>query len=492
LKEDKMKALPMSESPLDKMHEDCGIIGIYGHPEAGNLAYLGLYALQHRGQEASGIVSYDGHDFHQEKGMGLVADVFSPERLSRLKGHAAIGHNRYSTTGGSSLDNIQPMLVNYALGHLSMVHNGNLINAHFLRDELEAYGAIFQSSMDSEVIVHQIAHSRQQRAVNRIVESLGRIRGAYSLIFLSEEGMVGVRDPFGVRPLSLGKIKEGYVLASETCSFDLIEAEFVRDIEPGEVIVIDDKGISSFKPFPPAPPAHCVFEYVYFSRPDSQVYGRSVYAIRKRMGHELAREGAVRADVVIPVPDSGVPAALGYAEASKIPYDTGLIRNHYVGRTFIEPQQSIRHFGVKIKLNAIKGALEGKRVIVVDDSLVRGTTSRKIVKMIRAAGAKEIHVRISSPPIVSPCFYGIDTPTRQELVAASHKLDEIRKYITADTLGYLSTEGMFKAVYQSPSGENKHFCTACFSGQYPIPFTGEEKKQLGLFEGHVFSGSSGA
>jgi len=475
------------ESPLDKMHEDCGIIGIYGHPEAGNLAYLGLYALQHRGQEASGIVSYDGHNFHQEKAMGLVADVFSPERLSRLKGHAAIGHNRYSTTGGSSLDNVQPMLVNYALGHLSMVHNGNLINAHFLRDELEAYGAIFQSSMDSEVIVHQIAHSRQKRVVNRIVESLGRVRGAYSLIFLSEEGMVGARDPFGVRPLSLGKVKGAYVLASETCSFDLIEAEFIRDIEPGEVVVIDDKGLSSFKPFATVPAAHCVFEYVYFSRPDSQVYGRSVYAIRKRMGRELAKESSISADVVIPVPDSGVPAAMGYAEASKIPYDTGLIRNHYVGRTFIEPQQSIRHFGVKIKLNAIKESLEGKRVIVVDDSLVRGTTSRKIVKMIRSAGAKEIHVRISSPPIVSPCFYGIDTPTRKELVAASHSLEETRKYITADSLDYLSTEGMFKAVYKSESGENKHFCTACFSEDYPIPFTGEERKQLGLFEGQAFS-----
>ncbi|VAX33647.1 Amidophosphoribosyltransferase [hydrothermal vent metagenome] len=478
----------MIKEPFDQMHEECGIFGVYGHPEAANLTYLGLYALQHRGQEASGIVTFDGQTFHEEKGTGLVSDIFSQERLSRLKGSAAIGHNRYSTAGGSRLENVQPIRVNYALGTLAMVHNGNLINADFLRDELEAYGAIFQSSMDSEVIVHLIAHSRQKRLSERIVESLSRVRGAYSLIFLSEEGMIGVRDPYGVRPLSLGKMNDGgYVLASETCTFDLIEAEFVRDIEPGEVVQITEKGITSFSPFLPTEAAHCVFEYVYFSRPDSNVFGRNVYEIRKRLGKELLQESAVDADLVIPVPDSGVPAALGYAEASKLPYDTGLIRNHYVGRTFIEPQQSIRHFGVKIKLNAIRGLLEGKRVIVVDDSLVRGTTSRKIVKMIRAAGAKEIHVRISSPPIVSPCFYGIDTPTRHELVAASHSVEEIRKYITADSLSYLSNEGMFRAVYNRPLGENTDFCTACFSEKYPIPFTGAEIRQLGLFSENVSS-----
>jgi amidophosphoribosyltransferase len=470
------------DSVLDKMHEECGIFGIYGHPEAGNLTYLGLYALQHRGQEASGIVTYDGKTFYQEKGTGLVADIFSEDRLKRLKGSAAIGHNRYSTTGESNLENVQPLMVNYALGSLSMVHNGNLINATFLRDELEAYGAIFQSSMDSEVIIHLIAHSQQERLLQRIVDALERVRGAYSLLFLSEEGMIGVRDPYGVRPLSLGKMKEGYVLASETCAFDLIEAEFVRDIEPGEIIQINKNGVFSYKPFVKTPTAQCVFEYVYFSRPDSRIFSRNVYAIRKRLGRELAAQSKVNADIVIPVPDSGVAAALGYSEASQIPYDTGLIRNHYVGRTFIEPQQSIRHFGVKIKLNAIREILEGKRVVVVDDSIVRGTTSRKIVKMIRAAGAKEIHVRISSPPILSPCFYGIDTPTRQELVASTHDVDEIRKYITADSLEYLSTEGMFRAVYNSESGENRHFCTACFSGNYPIPFTGEEIIQLGLFE----------
>lgn len=472
----------MDETVLDKMHEECGIFGIYGHPEAGNLTYLGLYALQHRGQEASGIVTHDGKAYYQEKGTGLVADIFSEDRLKRLKGSAAIGHNRYSTTGDSNLENVQPLMVNYALGTLAMVHNGNLINATFLRDELEAYGAIFQSSMDSEVIIHLIAHSQQERLLQRIVDALERVRGAYSLLFLSEEGLIGVRDPYGVRPLSLGKMKEGYVLASETCAFDLIEAEFVRDIEPGEVIQINKKGVFSYKPFVKTPTAQCVFEYVYFSRPDSRVFSRNVYAIRKRLGRELAAQSKVNADIVIPVPDSGVAAALGYAESSQIPYDTGLIRNHYVGRTFIEPQQSIRHFGVKIKLNAVREVLEGKRVVVVDDSIVRGTTSRKIVKMIRAAGAKEIHVRISSPPILSPCFYGIDTPTRQELVASTHDADEIRKYITADSLEYLSMEGMFRAVYNSESGENRHFCTACFSGNYPIPFTGEEIIQLGLFE----------
>lgn len=470
---------------LDKMHEECGIFGIYGHPEAGNLTYLGLYALQHRGQEASGIVTYDGESFHQERDTGLVADIFTGERLRRLKGYAAIGHNRYSTTGGSNLENVQPILVNYALGTLGMVHNGNLINAERLRDELEAYGAIFQSTMDSEVVVHLIAHSMRKHIAERIVDSLGRVRGAYSLLFLSEEGLIGARDPYGVRPLSLGKVKDAYVLASETCTFDLIEAEFIRDVEPGEIVQINDKGVSSFKPFPKVRPAQCVFEYVYFSRPDSRVYDRNVYAIRKRLGRELVKENEVDADVVIPVPDSGVPAALGYSEASLIPYDSGLIRNHYIGRTFIEPRQSIRHFGVKIKLNAVREILEGKRVIVVDDSLVRGTTSRKIVKMIRAAGAKEIHVRISSPPIVSPCFYGIDTPTRQELIAFNKGVEETRKYITADSLSYLSQKGMFRAVYNNEQSENKHFCTACFSEEYPIPYTGEETIQIGLFEDSV-------
>ncbi len=473
----------MDKSPLDKLHEDCAVFGIYGHPEAANLTYLGLYALQHRGQEASGIVTYDGAAFHQKKGTGLVADVYAEDHLRQLKGFAAIGHNRYSTTGDSILKNVQPIVVDYALGTVAMAHNGNLINTDFLRDELEAYGAIFQSTMDSEVIIHLIAHSNQESLLPRMIHALGRVRGAYSLVFLSEEGLFGVRDPYGVRPLLLGRLQGGHVLASESCAFDLIGAEWVRDIEPGEIVRINKTGVSSFKPFPPRPTAQCVFEYVYFARPDSAIFSRQVYPIRKRLGIELAREHAVAADIVIPVPDSGVPAALGFSEAAKIPYDMGLIRNHYVGRTFIEPQQAIRHFGVKIKLNAIRGILEGKRVVVVDDSLVRGTTSQKIVKMIRAAGAKEIHMRISSPPIVGPCYYGIDTPTKKELLAANKNVEEIREFITADSLGYLSMEGMFRAVYNTDSPENQHFCNACFTGNYPIPFTETDLIQLGLFEG---------
>ncbi len=466
----------------DKLHEECGVFGVYGHPEAGNLTYLGLYALQHRGQEASGIVSYDGDQFYYEKGIGLVAEVFSPERLSRLRGFSAIGHNRYATTGGSLLANVQPLIARSALGSLAMAHNGNLVNTDSLRSTLEAGGALFQSTTDSEVILHLVAQSDQKRLVDKISDALGRIRGAYSLLFLSPEGMIGVRDPYGVRPLSLGKMKEGYVLASESCAFDLIGADFVRDVEPGEILVIGETGISSFKPFVKAPTAQCVFEHVYFARPDSRIFSQNVYGIRKRLGRELAKEGGVDADIVIAVPDSGVAAALGFAEASGLPYENGLIRNHYVGRTFIEPQESIRNFGVKVKLNAIREVLEGKRVVVVDDSIVRGTTSRKIVKMIRMAGAKAVHMRISSPPIISPCFYGIDTPTRQELVAATHRIEEIQQQIRADSLHYLSMEGMFRAVYNSESAQNNDFCTACFSGNYPIPFTDAEIVQLGLFD----------
>jgi amidophosphoribosyltransferase len=469
------------EVHFDKFHEECAVFGIWGHPEAANLTYLGLYALQHRGQEAAGIVSYDGKEFYQEKGIGLVADLFSEERIKRLKGFAAVGHNRYSTTGDNVLENVQPIMVNYALGTLALAHNGNLINAIYLRDELEAYGAIFQSTMDSEVIIHLIAHSRQESLLHRISTAMTRVRGAYSLIFLSEEGLLGMRDPYGVRPLSIGRLKDAYVLASETCAFDLIEAEYVRDVEPGEIVMINRNGFSSHKPFPKAKPAACIFEHVYFARPDSSVFNQFVYPIRKRLGRELARESGVAADLVVPVPDSGVPAALGYAEASGIPYETGLIRNHYVGRTFIEPQQSIRHFGVKIKLNAIREIIQGKRVIVVDDSIVRGTTSRKIVRMIRDAGAREVHMRISSPPILSPCFYGIDTPTKEELIAANKPLEEICQYITADSLRYLSMGGMLRAVRDDPSARSEGFCAACFSGDYPIPFTDEEIVQLGLF-----------
>ena len=469
----------------DKLHEECGVFGVYGHPEAANLTYLGLYALQHRGQEGSGIVSCDGDQFCVDRGEGLVNDIFSEERLRPLTGHMAIGHNRYSTAGGGGLKNVQPLMANYALGTLALAHNGNLINAPRLRAELEAYGAIFQSTTDTEVIIHLIAHSHDQTLLGRVIEALRQVRGAYALLLLSEAGLIAVKDPYGLRPLSLGRMKspgptgEAWVVASESCAFDLIEAEFVRDVEPGEVVVITAEGLQSHHPFQQVAPAPCVFEYVYFSRPDSAVFGREVYAVRRRLGEQLARDSAVDADVVIAVPDSGVPAALGYANQAGLPYETGLVRNHYVGRTFIEPQQAIRHFGVKVKLNVIREVLAGRRVVVVDDSIVRGTTSRKIVKMIRQAGAKEIHMRISSPPIISPCYYGIDTPTKTELIGSSKSVDDICDYITADSLRYLSLESMLGAV---SAQEQPTFCSACFSDRYPIPLLPDESAQLGLFE----------
>jgi len=462
----------------DKFHDECAVVGVYGHKEAANIAYLSLYALQHRGQESSGIVASDGEQFHQEKAMGLVAEVFTKERLKRLVGRAAIGHNRYSTAGSSDLKNAQPIVINFAFGNLALAHNGNLINAQMIRNELEAYGAIFQSTTDSEVIVHLIAHSRANTLLDRVIDALKQVRGAFSITLLTDQGLIAARDPYGFRPLCLGRIKDAWVVASETCAFDLVAAETVRDIEPGELILIDDNGIQSFYPFPKAKPAMCIFEHIYFARPDSKIYGHTVYITRKALGRQLAKESYVPADIVIPVPDSGVPAALGFAEGSNIPFENGLIRNHYVGRTFIEPEQRIRHFGVKVKLNAVKEVLEGKRVIVVDDSIVRGTTSRKIVKMIRHAGAKEVHMRISSPPVISPCFYGIDTPSKLELIGASHRVEEIRKYITADSLAYLSLEGMLAA---SP-GSGDRYCNACFTENYPIPFTRAEELQLGLFD----------
>jgi amidophosphoribosyltransferase len=409
--------------------------------------------------------------------MGLVADIFDEEQIKKLPGHMAIGHNRYSTTGDSTAINIQPILVNFALGGLAVAHNGNLVNAGILKDELEAYGSIFQSTMDSEVIVHLIAQSRMATLHERIVDALSHVQGSYSLLLITEDELIAVRDPNGFRPLSLAELDGAYVAASETCAFDLIEATYIRDIAPGEMVVINSKGITSTFPFKRAEPSHCIFEFIYFARPDSMVFGQNVYSIRKEFGRQLARETGVEADVVIPVPDSGVPAALGYAEEAGIPFDFGLIRNHYVGRTFIEPRQSIRHFGVKIKLNPVKDALKGKRVVVVDDSIVRGTTSKKIIKMIRNAGASEIHMRISSPPTSYPCFYGIDTPTRQELIASTHSVEEIRKYITADTLGYISMDGIQKVV-----PHRMNYCAACFDGEYPVPFPGEKMLQLGLFD----------
>jgi amidophosphoribosyltransferase len=477
-------ASPLTPHPLpmvtpDKFHDECAVFGIYGHKEAANLTYLGLYALQHRGQEASGIVSSDGEHFHVHKGKGLVADIYNTHALEQLTGSVAIGHNRYSTAGGNDLKNVQPLSVNFAFGNLALAHNGNLINAQVLRHELEAYGAIFQSTSDSEVIIHLIAHSRADTLLARVIDALSQVRGAFSIVLQTDDGIIAVRDPHGFRPLCLGRLGDTYLVASETCAFDLLGADIVREIDPGELVVLNEKGVTSHKPFAPVSPAMCVFEYVYFARPDSKIFGaNAVYVTRKALGRQLALESSVPADIVVPVPDSGVPAALGYAEGAGIQFELGLIRNHYVGRTFIEPEQSIRHFGVKVKLNAVPEVLEGKRVVVVDDSLVRGTTSRKIVKMIRNAGAKEVHVRISSPPIISPCFYGIDTPTRKELIASSHTTEEIRKYITADSLAYLSLDGMLNA---SP-GKPGQYCNACFTERYPIPLTRAEEWQLGLFE----------
>jgi amidophosphoribosyltransferase len=446
----------------------CGVIGVYGHPEAANLAYLGLYALQHRGQESAGIVSTDGARLFAVREMGHVNDIFTADRLKDLPGTAAVGHVRYSTAGESTIQNAQPIAVDYAGGSVAVGHNGNLVNAIELRERLEAEGAIFSSSSDTEVIVHLIARSRERTLPDRVADALRQVRGAYSLIFLSEGMVIAVRDPMGFRPLALGKAKDTWVVSSETCAFELLEAQFVRDVEPGEMVIIDKTGAHTFRPFAAQAAHRCVFEWVYFARPDSTLDGRSVYKARERMGRRLAIEHPVPADVVVPVPDSGVAAAIGYARESGIPYDQGLMRSHYMGRTFIEPSQQIRHFGVKLKLSPVREVLAGKRVVVVDDSIVRGTTSRKIVGMIRSAGAREVHMRISSPPTVGPCRYGIDTPTREELIASDHTPDQIREYVGADSLGYLSLEGLFASVKGANEEAKNGFCDACFSNDYPI------------------------
>jgi len=462
----------------DKLNEYCGVIGVFNHPEASNLAYLGLYALQHRGQESTGIVSADGKGLYIQKGMGLVSEVFNEDILKTLKGDSAIGHNRYSTTGSSVLKNAQPFVVDYHNGSIAVAHNGNIVNAQDLREDLESHGSIFQSSMDTEIIIHLIARATEKTLIERMSVALKQVKGAYSLVFLTENRMIAVRDPHGFRPLVMGRLKDAIVFASETCALDLIEATFEREVEPGEIISVTRDRVESFHPFEKVPQAHCIFEFIYFARPDSQVFNRNVYDVRKNFGRELAKENPVEADMVIPVPDSGVPAAIGYSQESGIPFEMGLIRNHYVGRTFIEPQQSIRHFGVKIKLNALKKFMSGKRVIVIDDSIVRGTTSRKIVKMLRDAGAKEVHLRISSPPIIGPCYYGIDTPTRQELIASSYSIEEINKYITSDTLAYLSIDGLFRAA-----GFKDRYCMACFTEKYPVEFPKEHRQpQLSLFD----------
>jgi len=467
---------------FDKFHDECGVFGIFGHPEAANLTYLGLYALQHRGQESCGIVASDGNRLRAYRKMGLVSDVFKrPSVFDELPGKSAIGHVRYSTAGGSDDKNIQPIMVDYHRGSVAVAHNGNLVNAQEHRNRLEQEGSIFSTTADTEVIIHQIAKAQADTLPERIVEALKNLKGAYCLTFLTETRLVAVRDPNGFRPLALGRLDGAYVVASETCAFDLIEAEFIREIEPGEMVVIDKKGMKSYHPFEKIQPSPCVFEFIYFARPDSTIFGKEVYGVRKEFGRMLAREYPVDADVVVPIPDSGVPAAIGYAEQTGLPFETGLIRNHYVGRTFIEPSQSIRHFGVKLKLNPVREVIEGKKVVLIDDSIVRGTTARKIVKMVRNAGAAEVHVRISSPPTSFPCYYGIDTPTRKELISSSHSVEEINKYITSDSLGYLSREGVLKAA-GIEDGSPGFFCDACFSGEYPVKFPRlKADSQLGLF-----------
>ena len=456
--------------------DECGVFGIFGHPEAANLTYLGLYALQHRGQESAGIVTSDGERLRVSRAMGQVADAFSEQTLEKLPGHIAIGHTRYSTAGESKLENAQPFVIDCAHGQIAVAHNGNLVNAGELRDELVSNGSIFQTGSDPEVILHLYARSKAPAVEDALVDSIAQIRGAYSLALLTKNRLIAARDPHGFRPLALGKLGEAWIVCSETCALDLIGATYIRDIEPGELLIISDGGLRSIKPFPPQPLAHCVFEHVYFARPDSYVFGRSVNEIRTELGRILAREAPTAADVVVPIPDSGVCAAIGYAEEAGLPMKMGLIRNHYVGRTFIQPQQSIRHFSVRVKLNPVRNILEGRRVVLLDDSIVRGTTSRKIVKMVKAAGAREVHLRISCPPTVSPCFYGVDTPSRSELIAATHTADEIRKYVEADSLAYLSLDGLRQAV----GSDQKSYCTSCYTGVYPVAFPRDERAYLQL------------
>jgi len=455
----------------------CGVFGIHGHEEAANIAYLGMHALQHRGQESAGLVAVDDGRMRRHVAMGLVSESFNRDALAKLPGRTAIGHVRYSTAGSSELRNAQPFVFEYAGGSIAIAHNGNIVNASELRVELEALGSIFQTSSDTEVVVHLMARAREADVLGKLTAALRRVRGAYSLVLTTHDGrLIGIRDPNGFRPLSIGRLKDAFVLSSETCSFDLVEAEFIREVEPGEIVMIEKGGMTSHRIEPgTVKPTFCVFEHVYFARPDSLVNGKSVYRAREKMGQRLAQEAPAVADVVIPVPDSGVPAAIGYAKEIGIPFEMGLIRSHYVGRTFIEPQDSIRHFGVRLKLSPVRSVVDGKRIIVVDDSLVRGTTSRKIVKMLRNAGAREVHLRISAPPTTHPCFYGIDTPNRSELVAASHTIEEIGRYVTCDSIAYLSHAGMMAAVgTEAGSG----YCSACFTGDYPVALGSSDLVQL--------------
>lgn len=466
----------------DHFHEECAIFGIFGTPESSVHTALGLHALQHRGQEASGIVSFDGKNFHAHRGVGHVGENFDANSapMQALKGHIAIGHNRYSTTGPSEVRNIQPFSSELAFGGFALAHNGNLTNAARLRASLVETGSLFQSSTDTEIIVHLVARSHQQGVSNRLIDALKQIEGAYSLVCIADDMLIGVRDPHGVRPLVLGKRDDTYVLSSETCGLDIIGAEFIRDLLPGEMVVIDKKGITSVMPFQEQPSRFCIFEYVYFARPDSMLEGRGVYHARKSIGAELAGESHIDADLVIPVPDSGVPAALGYAQAANIPFELGIIRNHYIGRTFIQPTQKGRNDSVKMKHNANPATVAGKRVILVDDSIVRGTTSRKIVSMIRAAGATEVHMRIASPPTINPCFYGVDTPDKDQLIAAQMTIENIAKEIGADSLSFISIDGLYRAMGEARRDpDSPQFCDACFTGDYPITLaTGLSAKRV--------------
>ena len=452
----------------DRFHDECGVFGVFGHPEAANLTYLGLYALQHRGQESAGIVASTGGDLNLHRAMGEVEEIFQPSVLAKLPGSSAIGHTRYSTAGDKALLNAQPIMIDCNKGKIALAHNGNLTNALEWRRKLEHRGSIFQSNSDTEVIVHLIARSQARNFSAALGDALNQVEGAYSLLVLTPEELYAVRDPRGFRPLALGKIatadgSEAWAVASETCAFDLMNAEYVRDVEPGEMLRISRSGIESIRFSPPKPHQFCIFEHVYFSRPDSTVFGRSVNESREMLGRLLAREHPVEADMIVPIPDSGVPAAIGYSLESKIPFRMGLIRNHYIGRTFIEPSQAIRNFGVKLKLNPVRNLVAGQRVVLVDDSIVRGTTSRKLVRLMREAGAKEVHMRISCPPTISPCYYGVDTPTKEELIASSNTPEQICKYLGADSLGYLSLPGLKQAV----NDKDGEFCTSCYTGVYP-------------------------
>jgi amidophosphoribosyltransferase len=466
----------------DHFHDECGVFGVFGHPDSAALTALGLHALQHRGQEAAGIVAYDGEQFNAHRGMGLVSDNFSSKDvIGKLRGHSAIGHVRYATTGEVALRNVQPLFFEIEFGGLAICHNGNLTNSYHLRRQLVRRGSLFHTTSDTEVINHLIAMSAQGTILDRLVDALRQIEGAYSLAALTQDSVIGVRDPLGVRPLVVGKLGEAWIISSETCALDIIGADFVRDVEPGEIVIADEDGLHSIKPFTRKPERFCIFEYIYFARPDSVMEGRGVYEARKRIGQELARESHIDADIVVPVPDSGVPAALGYSQESGLPFELGIIRNHYVGRTFIEPTDQIRHLGVRLKHNANRADLAGKRVILVDDSIVRGTTSTKIVEMVRNAGAREVHMRISSPPTTNSCFYGIATPDRDELLGARYDVDAMARLIGVDSLAFISIDGLYRAMGQSRRDDKApRFCDACFTGDYPIPLVDAEDGKVSV------------